>query len=252
VICVRRSDLPTVKTGTRNGLSRRQPSKRDLFGAVMMACGARVVKRGCHVGCDVRPVLPTIVVDGAESMQRCERVMYEAGERVKLGRLTGDEVTFEVGSKSVHRPPTAQAASTKPDEDTDKSVSMSNGVVSAADETLDGTRTAISELAASVDRSNAFVDAAAPGPLHRQVLSKNEQRKRGETAYALFMASPHTTAPSCPHCRGTALRNTRPSRSGCYRICSGCNYMWHVTGEALRAENAPLPSRRRTTPVPLS
>ena len=52
-------------------------------------------------------------------MQRCERAMYEAGERVKLGRLTGDEVTFAVGSKSMHRPLTAQAASTKPDEDTD-------------------------------------------------------------------------------------------------------------------------------------
>ena len=132
-------DRVDAESQNANGLAR-QPSKSNLFGPVMVACGARVIKRGCHVGGDVHPVFPPIVVDGAQGMQRRERTMYEAGERVKLGRLTGDEVTFEVGSKSVHRPPTAQAASTKPDEDTDKSVSMSNGVVSAADETLDGTR----------------------------------------------------------------------------------------------------------------
>ena len=61
-----------------------------------------------------------------------------------------------------------------------------------------------------------------------------------------FMGSTRTSAPSCPQCRGTTLRNTRPSPSGCYRICSNCNHMWHVTGEALRAEKAPLPPRRRT------
>ena len=75
--------------------------------------------------------------------------------------------------------------------------------------------------------------------------SRSEQRGRGEHAYAPLMGSPPISAPSCPHCRGSTLRNTRPSRSGCYRICSGCNHLWHVTGEALRAEKAPLRSRRR-------
>ena len=89
---------------------------------------------------------------------------------------------------------------------------MSNGVVSAADETLDGTRTALSELAASVDRSNAFVDAAARAPLHRQMLSKNEQRKRGETAYAFpYGITSHNRAvlPSLPG-YGTAEHPTQP------------------------------------------
>jgi hypothetical protein len=75
------------------------------------------------------------------------------------------------------------------------------------------------------------------------VCSEMNSEGRG-TAYASVMGSANLSAPSCPHCRSTTLRNTRPSRSGCYRICGGCNHMWHVTGEALRAEKAPLSSRR--------
>ena len=87
--------------------------------------------------------------------------------------------------------------------------------------------------------------AQRPAFLRPQMsVPKRTARARG-TAYAPLMGSPHISAPSCPHCRGTTLRNTRPSRSGCYRICSGCNHLWHVTGEALRAEKAPLRSRRR-------
>jgi len=73
-------------------------------------------------------------------------------------------------------------------------------------------------------------------------VQKRTARARG-TAYAPLMGSPQISAASCPHCRGTTLRATRPSRSGCFRICSGCNHMWHVTAEALRAEKAPVRSR---------
>jgi len=86
-------------------------------------------------------------------------------------------------------------------------------------------------------------------PYRRTAVTSSDVQKRTararEPAYALLMGSPQISAPSCPHCRGTTLRNTRPSRSGCFRICSGCNHMWHVTGEALRAEKAPLRSRSR-------
>ena len=122
-----------------NGLSRRQPSKRNLFGPVMVACGPRVVKRGCYVGCDVHPVLPPIIVDGAQRMQRRERAMYEAGECVKLWRLTGHEVAFDVVSKSMHRPLTASRCKYETRRKRCKFVRMSNGVVAAADERLDGT-----------------------------------------------------------------------------------------------------------------
>jgi len=49
-------------------------------------------------------------------------------------------------------------------------------------------------------------------------VQKRTARARG-TRYAPLMGSPQISAPSCPHCRGTTLRNTRPSRSGCFRIC---------------------------------
>jgi hypothetical protein len=102
-------------------------------------------------------------------MQRCERVMYEAGERVKLWRLTGDEVTFDVGSKSMHRPLTASSCKYEARRHICTFVSMSSGVVSAADERLDGTGSSIhaeragrtagrcQNWAASVDRSNAAI-----------------------------------------------------------------------------------------------
>jgi hypothetical protein len=68
----------------------------------MMLRRVRVVEGGCNVGGDVSPVLPAIVVDGAERMQRCQRAVYEACERVELGGFTSEEVRIEVGSKSVH------------------------------------------------------------------------------------------------------------------------------------------------------
>ena len=84
-------DRADAESQNANGLARRQPSKSNLFGPVMVACGARVIKRRGHVGGDVHPVLPPIVVDGAERMQRRECAMHEAGERVQLWRLTSDE-----------------------------------------------------------------------------------------------------------------------------------------------------------------
>jgi len=49
-------------------------------------------------------------------------------------------------------------------------------------------------------------------------VQKRTARARG-TRYAPLMGSPQISAASCPHCRGTTLRATRPSRSGCFRIC---------------------------------
>jgi hypothetical protein len=101
--------------------------------------------------------------------------------------------------------------------------------------------------------ANALDAAQRPAFLRPQMsVQKRTARARG-TAYGPLMGSPHISAPSCPHCRGSTRRNTRPSRSGCYRICSGCNHLWHVTGEALRAEKAPLPSRcRAVSAIPTS
>jgi hypothetical protein len=91
--------------------------------------------------------------------------------------------------------------------------------------------------------------ALSRGAMTSFLLQPSDVQKRtaraSGIAYAPLMGSPNISTPSCPHCRSTTLRNTRPSPSGCYRICSDCNHMWHVTGEALRAEKAPLPSRRR-------
>jgi hypothetical protein len=92
---------------------------------------------------------------------------------------------------------------------------------------------------------NALDAAQGPAFLRPQLSVLKRTARARATAYGPLMGSPHISAPSCAHCRGSTLRNTPPSRSGCYRICSGCNHLWHVTGEALRAEDAPLPSRRR-------
>src|SRR5262249_31703707 len=80
-------------------------------------------------------VLPAIVVDGAERMQRCQRAVYEACERVELGGLTCEEVTIEVGSKSMHGPRThLHSAIRKPDGDGADLCVLPGAVFPAVDE----------------------------------------------------------------------------------------------------------------------
>jgi len=42
-----------------------------------------------------------------------------------------------------------------------------------------------------------------------------------------------------------ALRMTAPTRAGCYRICSGCDHLWHVTAEVLRGETPRTTTRAK-------
>src|SRR5262245_36728068 len=101
----------------------------------MVARRARVVECRRNVGSDVPPVLPAIVVDGAERMQRCQRAVYEACERVELGGLTCEEVTIEVGSKSMHGPRThLHSAIRKPDGDGADLCVLPGAVFPAVDE----------------------------------------------------------------------------------------------------------------------
>jgi hypothetical protein len=67
-------------------------------------------------------------------------------------------------------------------------------------------------------------------------------------AYASQMKSRPSNVPSCPNCRSVKLRNTPPTRTGCYRVCNDCNHLWHVTAETLRELTTQRPSRQRTVP----
>ena len=42
-------------------------------------------------------------------------------------------------------------------------------------------------------------------------------------------------APHCSQCGGVQLRNTRPTTTGCYRICDTCDHMWHEPTRAAAA-----------------
>jgi hypothetical protein len=53
----------------------------------MMVRRVRVVESRGYVRGDVAPVLPPIIVDGPEGMQRRQSAVYEARQRMDLGRL---------------------------------------------------------------------------------------------------------------------------------------------------------------------
>jgi len=97
-----------------------------------------------------------------------------------------------------------------------------------------------------------WIAAARVGLFTRQGSVRKRTARAGKTAYASGMGLRQISAPACPRCSGTALRNTRPSPSGCFRICKDCNHMWHVTGEALRAENAVRGSGKRARQYDIS
>ena len=91
-------------------LARGQAPKSDLFGPIMMVGRVRVVEGRGHVRRHVAPVLPPIVVNGTERVQRRQRAVYEAGQRMEFGRLSGDEVALQIGSNLMHAPPTVRGA----------------------------------------------------------------------------------------------------------------------------------------------
>ena len=68
----------------------------------MVVRRVRVVESRGHVRGHVAPVLPPIIVDGPEGMQRRQSAVYEARQRMELGRLPSDEVTIQIGSQLMH------------------------------------------------------------------------------------------------------------------------------------------------------
>ena len=68
----------------------------------MMVRRVRVVESRGHVRGDVAPVLAPIIVDGPERVQRRQSAVYEARQRMQLGRLPSDEVTIQIGSQLMH------------------------------------------------------------------------------------------------------------------------------------------------------
>ena len=75
-----------------------------MFGPIMMVGRVRVVEGRGHMRGHVAPVLPPIVVNGTERVQRRQRAVYEARQRMELGRLSGDEVALQIGSNLMHEP----------------------------------------------------------------------------------------------------------------------------------------------------
>ena len=84
--------------------------------------------------------------------------------------------------------------------------------------------------------------------------SRNEQRGRGEPR--MLSSWDHrplqrAVLPPLPR-QDTAEYATEPIGL-LPHLWRSCNHLWHVTGEALRAEKAPLPSRRRAVSrIPIS
>ena len=70
----------------------------------MMVRRVRVVESRSYVRGHVAPVLAPIIVDGPKGMQRRQSAVYEARQRMELGRLPSDEVTILIGSQLMHEP----------------------------------------------------------------------------------------------------------------------------------------------------
>jgi hypothetical protein len=78
------------------------------------------------------------------------------------------------------------------------------------------------------------------------VFQRKQPEDREVCILDIDLMSPTTHAIACPHCGSSTFRHTRPTKAGCYYICTDCSHMWHVTAEVLRA-SATAPSRRRAS-----